>query len=103
MAKLKSGHLSNVSCWIEIQVVGIASSVHGQSPCVSERLLKLICGDCGMTFPGRLKLSCVHHPQDIYMLDVEECKGCRKTRQGLVEYDDLPQSGDGSWDQEYQD
>ena len=87
VAKLKSGQFSTSNCGIRGQVGGNP----GQSPCVCERPLKLIlCGGCGMTFPGRLKLACVYHPHDIYLLDVEECKGCRKNRQGLVEYD-LPQ------------
>merc|ERR1719500_2564144 len=58
------------------------------SPCDCERSLKLIlCGVCGLTFPGRRRISCIFHPDDIYLLDVEECKGCKEGRKGLVEFE----------------
>ena len=44
-----------------------------------------------MTFPARLKLPCPYHPHDIYLLDIEQCKGCNQNnKKALVEYD-LPE------------
>ena len=66
------------------------------SPCACERSLKLIlCGGCGITFPGRLSIACSDHPNDIYLLDVDECKGCNRKKQELMEYE-LPRGmGEG--------
>ena len=86
VAKLKSGQFSsNANCGTRQQVGGCLSL---SPPCVCARPLKLLlCGQCGMTFPGRLKISCSSHPHDIYLLDVEVCKGCRGNGQALVEYE----------------
>eukprot|EP00092_Neocalanus_flemingeri_P025392 GFUD01027529.1.p1 GENE.GFUD01027529.1~~GFUD01027529.1.p1 ORF type:complete len:183 (-),score=52.32 GFUD01027529.1:132-680(-) len=82
VAKLKSGLYLSPDA-----VPGLVSQ-----PCLCMRPLKLImCAECGMTFPARLKLSCPAHPHDIYLLDVEECKGCKQNRkEALLEYD-LPE------------
>merc|ERR1719369_1308921 len=58
------------------------------SPCDCDRSLKLIlCGACGSTFPGRLRISCIFHPKNIYLLDVEECMGCKEGRKALAEFE----------------
>ena len=88
VARLKSGQFSsNANCGSREQGEGYPRP--GQSsPCVCERPLKLLlCGECGMTFPGRLKISCSFHPHDIYLLDVGGCKGCRGSGQALIEYE----------------
>ena len=70
-------------------VVAKLKSVHPNTPCVCMRPLKLImCQECGVTFPARLRMPCVNHPHNTYLLDVEECKGCCQTdKNALVEYD----------------
>ena len=64
------------------------------SACACERSLKLIlCGGCGITFPGRLSFPCSDHPNNIYLLDVDECKGCNRRKHELMEYE-LPRGVD---------
>merc|ERR1712096_76327 len=91
VAKLKTGlYLSAQDR--EGNNVASATAGLGSPSCVCSRSLKLImCGECGMTFPARLKLSCRFHPHNIYLLDIEQCKGCNQNnRATLVEYD-LPE------------
>merc|ERR1719260_78862 len=58
------------------------------SSCVCERSRMLIlCGSCGITFPGRLRTPCSDHPNNMYLLDVDECKGCKRDKQELVAYE----------------
>ena len=58
-------------------------------PCVCDRPLKLIlCIDCGITFPGRIRKKCPMHMSVVFLLDVDDCKGCNK--KSLREYD-LPE------------
>jgi len=58
-------------------------------PCVCDGPLKLIlCRDCGITFPGRIRKSCLMHKSAVFLLDVDDCKGCNK--KSLREYD-LPE------------
>jgi len=55
-------------------------------PCVCDGPLKLLlCSDCGITFPGRIRKSCPMHKSAVFLLDVEDCKGCNK--KSLREYD----------------
>ena len=91
VAKLKTGLYLSVQDK-EGNNVPIATAGLGSPSCVCSRPLKLImCGECGMTFPARLKMPCPFHPHDIYLLDIEQCKGCNQNnRKALVEYD-LPE------------
>ena len=58
------------------------------SSCVCERSLMLIlCGSCGITFPGRMRIPCSYHPNNMYLLDVDECKGCKTDKQELVAFE----------------
>ena len=82
VAKLKSSQLHSS---------GVTSSRAETPPCVCKRPLKLIlCQDCGITFPARLKVICPIHPDHDYVLDVEQCKDCNQNNKKLLVSYELP-------------
>ena len=49
-----------------------------ESSCLCFRPMKLIlCGSCGKTFPGRLRVHCPAHPEALNLQDESVCWGCK--------------------------
>ncbi|XP_060062611.1 uncharacterized protein LOC132543158 [Ylistrum balloti] len=46
--------------------------------CICNRDIKtILCRSCGMTFKGRVRRTCLMHPNNIHLMDLECCPNCK--------------------------
>ncbi|OWF54328.1 uncharacterized protein CG13380-like [Mizuhopecten yessoensis] len=46
--------------------------------CICNREMKtVLCRSCGMTFKGRVRRTCLLHPNNIHLMDLDCCPNCK--------------------------